>query len=194
MFKNNVEDKADFCEAYKAEILNGHSNQNDSSFGSLMLKILAVVLLVSIIVAASIYTYNYFLQDKGAGMPPMSVQMIEDDELIVKMEEEVPIVEDSTITEDEDLAIETEVDEQAPSVVLPPKIKRVGQEESDIEKMANDIKIEIAKKEEEERLAKEGAKTSKVQEKIIEVPLSSGESSYVEELAQLVKEVDKERK
>jgi hypothetical protein len=199
LFKNNVEDESDFCEAYKAEILNGNTSRSDSSFGSLMLKILAGILLISIITAISIYTYNYFLQTKSSGTPPpVSMQTIDDDDLIVEMEDEAPTVEEEVVIEnkepeeEENLVPEVEIDEESPPSVLPPKVQKIEQDEPDIEKIANNMKIEIAKKEEAERQSKgETTSLEEKEEKMIEVPLSDGESSYVEELAKLVQEVDK---
>jgi len=115
LFNNQVEDEADFCEAYKSEILSNASSEETSSFNTLS-KILTILLLLIIIVAVSIYGYNYMMEEGSDSLPPSSVQMVEDNELIVTQEEEVP------------------------AETMPPKI-----EESDIDKMAKEVELAISK-------------------------------------------------
>ena len=86
--------------------------------------------------------------------------------------------------------VEKIIEAQAPKVVT---------QESDIEKMANAIKIEIAKREkqeEERRKEKEKLLDKKKSEASLEVPTTpsalSPEAKYLEELADLSKEIDKE--
>jgi len=86
--------------------------------------------------------------------------------------------------------VEKIIEAQAPKVVT---------QESDIEKMANAIKIEIAKREkqeEERRKEKEKLLDRKKSEASLEVPSTpsalSPEAKYLEELADLSKEIDKE--
>ena len=156
MFNNQVEDEADFCEAYKSEILSNASSEEISSFNTLS-KILTILLLLIIIVAVSIYGYNYMMKEGSDSLPPSSVQMVEDDELIVTHEEEVPV--------------ET----------MPPQI-----EESDIDKMAKEVELAISKSE-----------NNKSNEKKIENPLkvpTRTQAEYLEELAKLSEEIDKDKK
>ena len=156
MFNNHVEDEADFCEAYKSQILSNASSEEKSSVNTLS-KILTILLLLIIIVAVSIYGYNYMMQNDSDSMPPSSVQMIEDDELIVTQEEEVPVG------------------------TMPPQI-----EESDIDKMAKEVELAISKNE-------NNASNEKKIENPLEVPTST-QAEYLEELAQLSEEIDKDRK
>ena len=186
MFNNNVDDGADFCEAYKSQILNDDSVEKESSL-STVLKILTILLLLAIIVAVSIYGYTYFTKSEKSNTnlssPPVSIQMLEEDELgdlrveLVSPENEIPIVK-------KDIEVK-----QMNSKSLP-ILKSV--EEVDIDKIAKDVKLAIAKNEQEESnivISKLKEKSSK----ILEVPVEDTQSAYLEELAKLSKEIDKER-
>jgi len=105
----------------------------------------------------SIYGYNYMIKEGSDSLPPSSVQMFEDDELVVTHEEEIPVG------------------------TMPPKI-----EDSDIDKMAKEVELAISKNE-----------NNKSKEKKIENPLevpTSTQAEYLEELAKLSEEIDKDRK
>ena len=117
MFNNHVDNEADFCEAYKSQILSNVSSEEKSSFNTLS-KILTILLLLIVIIAVSIYGYNYMMKEGSDSLPPSSVQMVDDDELIVTHEEEIPV--------------ET----------MPPKV-----EESEIDKMAKEVEGVILKDE-----------------------------------------------
>jgi hypothetical protein len=172
LFKNNVEDEADFCEAYKSQILNNGASGEKSSFNTFS-KILTILLLLIIIVAVSVYGYKYITNTTEFDTPPPSSIQIDDDELIV-----------------------TEEDEEMPVPAMPPKVetttlKSIPQiEELDIDKMANDVKLAIAKSEEDavkkiEKIVKEEA---------LKIPTGDIQSAYLEELAVLSEEIDKESK
>jgi len=186
LFNNKRDDEADFCESYKSQILNDNTTEKTSSF-NIILKVLTILLLLAIIVAVSIYGYNYFANKKSANtnttLPPISVQISDDD---LKITEETP----------------DEVEEEQKKV---PTISKI--EEADIDQIANDVKIAIANSEKEEanNTAKEieskVEEEKKVQEtnlkkeeESLEIPTSSPEAQYLEELAELSKEIDKERK
>lgn len=161
MSKNNTEEEADFCEAYKSQILNVDSDEKSSTVGSLI-KIVTILILLAIIVAVSIYSYNYFInssQSSDVALPPQSVQTIDDDDLRVTLEEE---------------------------------------RELDIEQVANDVKVAISKSEQEERNQSVGQKSvdKEIKKDItpLKVPSVDAESAYIEELAKLTEELDKERK
>ena len=167
MFKNNAEDEADFCEAYKSQILNNTTEREESSFNTFS-KILTILLLLIIIVAVSIYGYNYILdnENKSTVQAPPSSMQIDDDDLIVTDEEE----------------------EQQPESLMPPieeskkddKLNTLGIDE----KMINDVKLAIAQT--DKNLIKELEKVD-----ILEVPSADTQSPlYIEELAQLSKETD----
>jgi len=116
LFNNHVEDETDFCAAYKSEILSNTPNEEKSSFFNTLSKILTILLLLIIIIAVSIYGYNYMIKDGSDSLPPSSIQqMVEDDELIVTEEEEMPVGN------------------------MPPKI-----EDADIDKMAKEIEQVIS--------------------------------------------------
>ena len=183
MFNNKRDNEADFCESYKSQILNDNTTEKTSSF-NIILKVLTILLLLAIIVAVSIYGYNYFANKKSADtntiLPPISVQISDDD---LKITEETP----------------AEVEEEQKKV---PTIQKI--EEADIDQIANDVKIAIAnsEKEEENNTVKEieskVEEEKKVQEtklqkdeESLEIPTSSPEAQYLEELADLSKEIDK---
>ena len=181
MFKNKKDDEADFCESYKSQILNDNSTEKVSSF-HIILKLLTIVLLLAIIVAVSIYGYNYFLnKHNDSVLPPVSVQISDDD---LKITEEIPEEE------------QEEVSAELPSIS---EIK-----EADIDQIANDVKIAIANSEQEEENSTEKNLEQKNdesqdinvnKEESLEIPTgNSEEAKYLEDLADLSKEIDKERK
>ena len=156
MFNNHVEDEADFCEAYKSQILSNASSEEKSSLNTLS-KILTILLLLIIIIAVSIYGYNYMIKEGSDSLPPSSVQMFEDDELVVTHEEEIPVG------------------------TMPPKV-----EESDLDKMAKKVELAILKSEDNKN-------SDKKVDNPLEVPTRT-QAEYLEELAKLSEEIDKDRK
>jgi len=175
LFKNNAEDGADFCEAYKSQILTG-SNGEKSSFNTVS-KVLTILLLLIIIVAVSIYSYAYIIDNSqtNEAFPPSSIQ-IDDDELIVTEEEKVPVP--STPPE-----VEIEKSVAKTSVIEPVLIKSTSViEESDIDKIANDVKLAIAQTEKNSR------------ERTVKISTGNIPTVYLEELAELTEEIDKEKK
>ena len=156
MFNNHVEDEADFCEAYKSQVLSNASGEEKSSVNTLS-KILTILLLLIIIVAVSIYGYNYMMKEgSNSLLPPSSVQIVDDDELIVTHEEEIHIG------------------------TMPPVVEDV-----DIDKMAKEVELDVAKNEKNT--------SAKKIENPLKVPTRT-EAEYLEELAKLSEEIDKDRK
>ena len=194
MFNNNVEDEADFCEAYKSQILNDDSTEKTSSLAT-FLKIVTIILLLAIIVAVSIYGYNYFMNNSNSNIssnvvsPPVSIQALEEDELgdfKVELAEEPEKV--SPIS-----SLKKEAIEEPKVIEEPVMLKSV--DELDIDKIANDVKLAIAKNEEAEQKVAESVKSENrsVESKPLEIPVEDSQSAYLEELAKLSKEIDKER-
>jgi len=192
LFNNNVEDEADFCEAYKSQILNDDSTEKTSSLAT-FLKIVTIILLLAIIVAVSIYGYNYFMNNSNASSdvvsPPVSIQALEEDELgdfKVELAEEPEKVSPISSLKKEDIA--------EPKVIEKPVMLK-SVDELDIEKIANDVKLAIAKNEEAEQKVAESVKSENrsVESKPLEIPVEDAQSAYLEELAKLSKEIDKER-
>jgi len=194
LFNNNVEDEADFCEAYKSQILNDDSTEKTSSLAT-FLKIVTIILLLAIIVAVSIYGYNYFMNNSNSNIssnvvsPPVSIQALEEDELgdfKVELAEEPEKV--SPIS-----SLKKEAIEELKVIEEPVMLKSV--DELDIDKIANDVKLAIAKNEEAEQKAAESVKSENrsVESKPLEIPVEDSQSAYLEELAKLSKEIDKER-
>ena len=163
MFNNNVEDEADFCEAYKSQILNNGSREEKPS--NTFSKILTILLLLIIIVAVSIYGYIYITNNINTS-PPASVQVIDDDDLIVMDE-----------------------DEEEPIGIMPPTVG-----ELDIDKIAKDVKLAIEKGDDDKKVEKKEEKPKEKIEKPLKVPTGDAQSAYLEELAKLSEEIDKERK
>jgi predicted negative regulator of RcsB-dependent stress response len=207
LFKNNSEDEVDFCESYKSQILNNDTKEESSLFKSIV-KVLIILLLMALIIAISIYGYEYYqkMQDgqtqtnsiekiEDISTPPTSIQ-ISDEELVVQDEEVEPELNVSEPTRKEKV-------EQSSTATLP-IIEKIKDE--DIEKIANEVKLEISKSEMKKKNStkKETIKKSesKVEQKVkeekveesLEIPTSNPESKYLEDLAKLSKEIDKERK
>ena len=190
MFNNNVEDEADFCEAYKSQILNDDSTEKESSLGT-VLKIVTILLLLAIIVGISIYGYNYFINNSNSSSkvssPPVSIQSLEEDELGDLRVELAPVENETPMVKKEELKNEEEKKEVEKAKVTISK----PVEELDIDKIANDVKLAIAKNEQEEALL--SSKKSSEKNKALEVPVEDSQSAYLEELAKLSNEIDKER-
>jgi hypothetical protein len=200
---NNKDTETDFCESYKSQILSSKPDENENSLFSTILKSLSILILLAIIIGVSLYGYNYFINNKNTNnrtLPPASIQTFDND-LVVKMEEEIEPKEESIpIIKTPKIEEKIEPKEESVPIVKTPKI-----EETDIEEIANEVKIAIAKNEvAEENRTKEKEKilneikqveeNNSKEEESLEVPTSAPEAKYLEELADLSKEIDKERK
>ncbi len=166
MFSNSEEDNIDFCDAYKSQILSNNIEEESSSLFSIIIKLMIILLLFVAIGAISFYGYHNFMEknsSNGMSLPPQSTQ-ISDDDLMVTLEE--PARQEEHIN---------------------------NKKEKNIEEVANSVKIAIAKSESKEEVSsKETSKQEAVQEKL-EVPISVPEAKYLEDLAILSDEIDKER-
>ena len=188
MFNNNVEDEADFCEAYKSQILNDDSYEKGSSL-STVLKIVTILLLLSLIVGMSIYGYNYFMNNSSSKVssPPVSIQSLEENELGDLKVELEPAKNETSISKKEEVKTE-----KIKEVKVVEKVRSNILDEVDINKIANDVKLAIAKNEQEE-LEAENTEKKSVKSESLKVPNEEVQSAYLEELAKLSKEIDKER-
>ena len=234
MFNQKKDYESDFCESYKSQILSNDEYEEENSLFSTIVKLLTIVILLAIITGVSFYGYNYFMNSQKTNnmvLPPVSMQ-ISDEDLVVEMEEEtiepekikLETIKLETIKPKQ---IELEkikpekielVKEELPEVAAVKEITIIKKEEDipmplivteqveelDIEKIANDVKIAIAKselKEENETKVEEISEDvlsevndDKVEElESLEVPTSAPEAKYLEDLADLSKEIDKER-
>jgi len=195
LFNNNVEDEADFCEAYKSQILNDDSTEKTSLLAT-VLKIVTILLLLAIIVVISIYSYNYFKNNSSSSVssnvvaPPVSIQAIEEDEL---GDFKVELVEEPEKKVSPTFSVKKEAIEESKAIEETVVVKSV--DELDIDKIANDVKLAIAKNEEAEQKVAESVKSENrsVESKPLEIPVEDAQSAYLEELAKLSKEIDKER-
>ncbi len=188
MFNNQTEDKTDFCEEYKSQILNNVTQEKSSSLGT-VLKFLTILLLLAVIVALSIYGYNYFInknsKEVSAQTPPMSIQISDEDLKVIDES-----AEEETIEVKEPIKEETNLP-PVPVVVKESSVSKEPVTLSDIDKLANDVKIVLANKE-EKSVVKEKNIT---QEEHLKVPVpNTPEAKYLEDLADLSKELDKEKK
>ena len=178
MFNNKIEDEVDFCEAYKSQILNNVTQEKSSSFDT-VLKILTILILIAIIIGLSIYGYNHFInnnsEDGDIPLPPPSIQ-ISDEDLKVIDETEEDINEEGSL----------------PPIVEDNKSSEKSVNISDINKIANDVKLVITQDKNSSIVEKKSI-TQDTKEKSLEVPVpNSPESKYLEDLAKLSKEIDKE--
>ena len=197
MFNNKTEDEADFCEAYKSQILNNVKEEKSSSFGT-VLKILIILLLLAIIVGLSIYGYNYFTSKKSVDTDvlvlPSSIQISDEDLKVIDESsdevEEPQKTQEVQKTEEKEGDLPPVVEKNKASAEKSLNISTIN--ESDIDKIANDVKVAIAQEEEKD---KNKSITPTTKEKSLEVPIpNSPESKYLEDLAKLSKEIDKEKK
>ena len=229
MFNQKKDNEADFCESYKSQVLGTEEDEEESSLFSTIVKLLIILILLAIITGVSFYGYNYFINNqnfKNTVLPPASMQSLEeetisDEDLVVKLEE--PKIEKVTLKEVADneqiTHAEVVVDVEEPKIEKAIKEKNISLplvvspqvEEIDMETIANDVKIAIAKSEiKEENETKAAAEiveelnsiletniTEEInitnKEESLEVPTSAPEAQYLEELADLSKEIDKER-
>ena len=170
MFKNNVEDEADFCESYKSQILNNDTEERESPIAS----ILVILLLLVMIIALSIFGYNYITDNKNSVDSSISVKSISDEELKVTEVAHIPVKE-----------VKKEIKE------IPVKaLSELPKSESiDVNDLADKIKIDMSKNEE----VKDSSKESKRIEEPLPIVTDSIESKYIEDLAKLTEEIDKER-
>ncbi|CAA6823305.1 MAG: Unknown protein [uncultured Sulfurovum sp.] len=191
MFNDNKGNETDFCESYKSEILGTTVVKEKNSFFSTFLKLLTILILLAIIISVSFYGYNYFQNSQKTTntiLPPVSIQVtdeVSDDDLIVRIEDEV-----------ETIVVEKELNTSIiPNPIVVAKEVKISMEES-IDKTANDVKIAIAQSEaiEENKSNTMTDRNVSQEEGSLEVPTSSPEAKYLEELADLSKEIDKEIK
>ena len=217
MFNNKPDNEDDFCESYKSQILNNNSNESESSLTTI-LKTLIIILLLTLIVGLSVYGYKYLMKKpmitEQTSLTPSSMQ-ISDDELKVTLEEPT---ESKTVLKTITQPVEKKTLEVMPTSIQQeePKKEKVSEVinipipastqtgESDIDQIANALKLSIAASEEKkidiinEKMNEEtlsGIQSKVVEEKSLEVPLSvSPEAKYLEELAELSNEIDKEMK
>ena len=213
MFDNKTEDEIDFCESYKSQILNNGTEEKSSSLGT-VLKISTILLLLAVIIALSIYGYNYFMHQNSSKntvpIPPLSIQISDEDLKVIdeSSDETQEVQKPMTKEENSNETLETQnplkeekvipiVTEETPSVK-----KAIGSSsthESDIDKIANNMKIAIAKAEEKNKNIVEKSTSSNTKKEISEeeslkVPVPhSPEAKYLEDLADLSKEIDREK-
>jgi phenylalanyl-tRNA synthetase alpha subunit len=176
LFKNNIADEVDFCEAYKSQVLNNDVEEKESPITS----ILIILFLLALIIALSIFGYNYITNNKNSdSTESASVKMISDEDLKVREEVEAPAETKETVTTKEIKEIVVKSFNELP------KSKSV-----DIDDLADKIKIDMSENEKNDSNKKEKSIN-------IEAPSSpeidSVKSTYVEDLAKLTAEIDKER-
>lgn len=171
MFKNSTEDDVDFCEAYKSQILNNNTEEKESPVASVLL----ILFLLVVIVALSIFGYNYIMESKSTTVtPPSSVKSITDDELKVT-EEVVETVQEKK--EVQNISVKS-FDE------LP---KSTSSDVEDLAALADNVKIDMSETETQNDSSVEKS------EEPIPVSAENTKSTYVEALAELTAEIDKER-
>ena len=196
MFNNEAEDETDFCESYKSQILNNDTEEKSSSFGT-VLKILTILLLLAVIIALSMYGYNYFMNKSSTQVdvptPPPSIQISDEDLKVIdeRNEETLEKTPETQKNVEEEGALPPVVEEKKTSQ-KPVSASTIN--ESDIDKIANDVKVAIAQ-EEEKNKNKSVVEENISEEESLKVPVpNSPEAKYLEDLADLSKEIDKERK
>lgn len=182
MFFNKNEDEADFCESYKSQVLGQKGTEKSTSFFATLIQLLTILILLAIIIGLSFYGYNYFMKMEKVNdlpLPPVSIQ-ISDEDLVVE-------AEDSEVEE-----VSTKEEEGNAPISLKdlPKSKV-----SDMDKLTTDVERELMQsKIQEKRVKPEEINNRKIEVESLEVSISTPESEYLEALADLSKEIDKEKK
>jgi len=202
LFNDKIDDEVDFCEAYKSQILDNIKEDKSSPFVTL-LKILTILLLLVIIVLLSIYGYNNYIKSTDIDIQelPSSIQ-ISDEDLKVTDESSDEIEESTNQKGELQETTEKEVESIPPIVKKSDALSKSHSvvDESDIDKIANDVKIAIAQEEEKEKnktVTEDKSITTEIEnsksEESLEVPIQSSlGSKYLEDLAELSKEIDKD--
>jgi len=184
LFNQKNDNETDFCESYKSQVLGTEEQKRQKLLFGTIVKLLTILILLVIIIGVSFYGYHYFNKNESIRkmlLPPVSTQTVEEDK----------VEDDLVVTQEEpkkNIDVETSV-----------SIKR---KDLDIDKIANEIKIEIAKSEREE--GKKVNNNSSIvitdkkiilnKEESLAIPTSpSPEAQYLEELAKLSKEIDRDR-
>jgi len=174
LFKNDIEDEADFCEAYKSQVLNNGEEEKESP----LVSILIILFLLAMIIALSIFGYKYIMSSNTiTSESQILVKTISDDELKVTSE----VVESLKTINNKDNDIKKTV---VKSLNELPKSENL-----DINGLADKIKINLSESEPESDSLKE---SKKIEEPTIYLH-NSIESKYIEDLAKLTEEIDKER-
>jgi len=173
LFKNNIADEADFCEAYKSQVLNNDVEEKESPIVS----ILIILFLLALIIALSIFGYNYIMENKSDTTSTTSVKIISDEDLKVTEDVEAP------------LQSKKEFNTKELKNVVVKSLNELPKSKS-IEDLADKVKIDMSEN--------ETTKSPKIEGKKVEEPLTnitnSVKSTYIEDLAKLSEEIDKERK
>jgi cytoskeletal protein RodZ len=174
LFKNNIADEADFCEAYKSQILNHDTEDKESPLAS----ILIILFLLALIIALSIFGYKYITNNEAsASLLSSSVKVISDEELKVT-EEELTVSSDSELKSKEIKKIVVKSFNELPK-------------SKSLDDLADKIKIDMS--ENEKNNSKDKKETTEDREVVpIEIE-TSPDSTYVEDLAKLTAEIDKYR-
>jgi len=217
LFNQENDNESDFCESYKSQVLGANEEHEEQSLFGTLIKLVTILILLLAIGGISFYGYHYFTNKKelnGVTLPlsaqTQEKETVDDDSLVVTLEEEkkvndvkvLPIEElkEPKIEKVVQLPLTKEkVEEPKIEKIVEVKVPKIVTEETDIDKMANAIKIEIAKseiKEEEENKKKEKLIESRKSEASLKVPTistSAPEAQYLEELAELSNEIDKDR-
>jgi len=186
LFKNNIADETDFCEAYKSQVLNNDVEEKSSPITS----ILIILFLLALIIALSIFGYNYITNSKSSdSTESASVKIMSDEDLKVIEEVEVPVQTKEALNTKEIKKVVVKSFNELP------KSRSV-----DIDDLADKVKIDMSENEEENDSTVTSTKRESSvnhERKKVEEPLPSVtnnvKSTYVEDLAKLTEEIDKER-
>lgn len=147
LFNNQHNDETDFCESYKSQVLDTNTPETTTSPFRTVVKLLTILILLGAIIGGGFYGYNYFMstqkESSALPLPPMSIQVSEDDA-------EISLIDES----------DTEELNDTQNVAATPK--------SNSEESSEEIRLEV--------------------------PSPTPEAKYLEELADLSKEIDKEKK
>ena len=208
MFKKNIEEEVDFCEAYKSQILNNDKEEKSSP----LVSILIILFSLAIIIAFSIFGYNYMINNNGKALTQPTAGKTFVDEALKVTEDEAPVPMKSESKTEVAKKMEVKDDEVKKAEIKKAETQKVTiktfeelpkSKSLDINDLADKVKIDMSESETIENptisSSTESNKNKYVEdlakEKITTPTLiDSSQSKYIKDLEILTAEIDKERK
>ena len=183
MFDNNVnrhDEETSFAEAYKSQILNPPDEEEETSS---LPKILGILLLMVLISGLSIFGYKYITQNQASTPPPIEeIELPQGPMMIDNIED----LEEPEPTSSHEKPHSPKVSNK-PSTPQPET--QVQREPKNIDTIADQVKIELSK---EIDRAQANQQSIALVPKPHLSPSQKGEDTYLEQLAELSKEIDGE--
>jgi len=162
---SNHDEETSFAEAYKSQILNPSDEEEETSS---LPKILGIVLLVVLISGLSIFGYKYINQEETPPKPKV---------------EEIELPQAPMMIDNID-----DLEDEEPTSIEPTSEAKERPKSKNIDAIADQVKIELSKEIEK---TQDKATAPKSEKRL--TPTQKGEETYLEQLAELSKEIDGEK-